>query len=593
MAFGLTINGFVAKRQSQIQSEIQDSLRSAFGQNINLLPESVFGQIVGIFSERESLVWELSEAVYSSQYPGGAEGVSVDNILALNALKRLAASPSRANVFLYGTPGTLIPAGSLIHVDGSATDQFSTDSDATIAAAIDCVQTVLFTAVPTSGHFKLSIVDPGGVTRTTGFMEWDDVAADLQTLIQALTGYGDATVTGSFTTGFTITFTGDSGEQPQNLMVSSANTLSSGSAVNVGVLMTTEGALAEIEVGVTCINTGPTYAPAGTLTEIDSAITGWESVNNPEDADVGTNTETDTEALLRRSQVLASNATGSLQGITAKVRGLDNVNNVVGFENTSIFQDFSTQFIDFSAIPTAGQFQIRLGGSPGDSTSLIDYNDTAADWETAIQAISGYEDVTVTGNITDGFVITFPVNFFGQPPALITNSTLVSGMDVVESEVSGGRPAKSFEIVVDGGDDDEIAQKIFDNKPAGIASFGNTGPIIVVDEDGFEHDIFFSRPTLVPIYIDITLDTNASFPADGVTRIQDEIVAIGEALTIGETVIVRGSDGLVGAFNDIPGITDYVLLVGKTASPSLDDNIPMQPEQRAQILAFNITVTVN
>jgi len=92
--FGLTSQGFVIKPQQQIVTELQTDLQGVFGQNINLNPESNFGQIVGIWSEREALIWQLALAVYSSQYPAGAEGTSVDNILALNNLRRALASPT-------------------------------------------------------------------------------------------------------------------------------------------------------------------------------------------------------------------------------------------------------------------------------------------------------------------------------------------------------------------------------------------------------------------------------------------------------------------------------------------------------------------
>src|SRR5271166_2706254 len=95
--YGVTPQGFVPKQQSTIISEIDSSLQGEFGANINLGPEAVFGQLVAIFSEREALLWQLGEAIYDSEYPAGAEGTSVDNILALNNLKRLPATPTITN----------------------------------------------------------------------------------------------------------------------------------------------------------------------------------------------------------------------------------------------------------------------------------------------------------------------------------------------------------------------------------------------------------------------------------------------------------------------------------------------------------------
>ena len=77
MAFGLTSSGFNPKRLIDIKTEIENELKATFGNSINLLPSSVLGQLVGIMSDREKELWELAEAVYNSQYPATAEGVTL------------------------------------------------------------------------------------------------------------------------------------------------------------------------------------------------------------------------------------------------------------------------------------------------------------------------------------------------------------------------------------------------------------------------------------------------------------------------------------------------------------------------------------
>ena len=47
MVYGLTDTGFIKKRQTDIETELEDKFRSAFGSEINLLPTSVFGQVIG------------------------------------------------------------------------------------------------------------------------------------------------------------------------------------------------------------------------------------------------------------------------------------------------------------------------------------------------------------------------------------------------------------------------------------------------------------------------------------------------------------------------------------------------------------------
>ena len=52
----------------------------------------------------------------------------------------------------------------------------------------------------------------------------------------------------------------------------------------------------------TAVNSGAIKADAGTLTIIDTPVTGWVSVTNPLDADLGQLEETDQEARIRYSQ---------------------------------------------------------------------------------------------------------------------------------------------------------------------------------------------------------------------------------------------------------------------------------------------------
>ncbi len=73
--FGLTIDGFNRKRLADIKAEKEAAFKLVFGDNINLNPQSNFGQIIGIESESESLVWELAEFTYNAFYPSTAQGV--------------------------------------------------------------------------------------------------------------------------------------------------------------------------------------------------------------------------------------------------------------------------------------------------------------------------------------------------------------------------------------------------------------------------------------------------------------------------------------------------------------------------------------
>lgn len=598
MAFGLTPTGFQPKQLQDIKTEIQQELSAAFGQNLDFLPESVFGQIVGIFSEREALIWQLGEAIYASQYPQGAEGTSVDNILALNNLRRLGATASKTaptdtdgtpGLILYGTPGTVIPAGSLISVLGTPSQQFAIDITVTIAAAQDDVQTLFFSNTPDVGNFQLSIVTPLLVTETTGLIPFSANAAAVQAAINALTGYADVTVTGSFTTGFIITFTLTSGNQFQNPFTIFSNTLQMGvNVTNINVVHTTSGHPAEVAASATATTTGPLFAPAGTLTVIDSPISGWAAVNNPLDVIPGTDIENDTQALERRNRLLAEQANGPIQSIVEKVLQVPGVQQALGFENRT---EAAVQVIGFSGVPVTGNFRIEF--TAGVLTGNIPFTATSSVVQAAINAVPGYSLVLVTGNFVTGFAIDFNGAKGGQPQPLVTvpfNTLGVTATPVF------GRPPKSFEIVAQGGDSTAIANAIYGAKPAGIETYGNV-TIDVTDAFGNLYPISFSRPTQVPIYVAITLITDLTssptpkFNVGSIPTIQEDIVDIGNAIPIGGLIIGFGSDGLIGAFNSVPGIVSYTLFFGESPGPVSNANIQLQPEQIAEFQTFLVSIS--
>src|SRR5690606_9047236 len=173
-----------------------------------------------------------------------------------------------------------------------------------------------------------------------------------------------------------------------------------------------------IEVEMVAEETGPIPAPAGTLTQIETPVVGWESVTNLEDAILGRHRETDEELRARREATLRAVGSGTFESLRASLLLLPGVQQVRLFENTSMETD------------------------------------------------------------------------------------------------AAGLPAKSFEAVIQGGDDETIFREIWLRKPAGILAHG-TEVGQVEDSQGFLHEVRFSRPVEVPIYISIKIRKGSAYPADG------------------------------------------------------------------------------
>ena len=470
MAFGVTADGFQAKRVEDIKKELEESFRTVFGSGINLNPRGPFGQIIGILSEREGEIWELTEDVYNGFFPQNAQGVGVDNALSLVGLTRKASTNSIATLRFFGTAGTVIPIDTQVSRSDDSTVVFDTeDNTGTILAGTgtDEVQDIAFSAVPDSGSFTL---DFGG--QITAAILFSDSAAAVEAALEALSniGVGNVAVTGSYAAGFTVTFQAVLGEAPQVLLIVNSNTLLIGATpVTVTPSETTPGVLPSVDLEASATETGEIDAPAGTLDTLDTGpIAGFDSVTNPLDAELGSDVESDPDAKSRRNDSIANPGNATLVAIRAKLLELDDVVAVNIFENTSII-------------------------------------------------------------------------------------------------ILNGRPAKSYEAVIQGGDDDEIGETMWETKPAGIRQFGSTS-VVVKDSQGFDRTQFFSRPSAVTIYVEIDLTTDASFPIDGLDQVKAAVLAYGDALNISDDVIVFPQ--LLCSFSSVPGIIDVVIRIGVAIIPA-------------------------
>lgn len=133
-----------------------------------------------------------------------------------------------------------------------------------------------------------------------------------------------------------------------------------------------------------------------------------------------------------------------------------------------------------------------------------------------------------------------------------------------------GLPAHSFEAVVIGGLDQAVADKIFEVKPAGIETHGNTFAT-VIDDNGDGQTMYFSRPTTKYAWIKVTVDslyTEEALAPTTEQAIKDAVLAQGASLNIGEDIILQRFIGpIYEAVRGLGGITieaDLTALPGDT-----------------------------
>jgi len=163
-----------------------------------------------------------------------------------------------------------------------------------------------------------------------------------------------------------LTFTGTDGTTiPSGTIVSHVNSqeqfITESSAVISG---------GSINIEAYSSNIGIIEASAGTLTEIETPITGVSSVTNLDDANVGSERETDVELRARRLRSLAISSQSTVDSLYSVISNLDFVTQATVLEN-------DTDITDSNGLPPHSVQIIAVGGLDEDIGNAIWLNKPA------------------------------------------------------------------------------------------------------------------------------------------------------------------------------------------------------------------------
>lgn len=174
----------------------------------------------------------------------------------------------------------------------------------------------------------------------------------------------------------------------------------------------------------------------------------------------------------------------------------------------------------------------------------------------------------------------------------LINTEGVTEVTIYENDTSvvdnNGVPAHSFLPIVVGGLSPEIANSIWENKPIGILSYGNT-TVTINDQNGFPHAVSFSRPNPVVVYITMNITTDSNFPENGEDAIRSALIQyFQDNLGTGDDVIYSR---LYTPINTIPGHQVESLQIGTTPNPTGTANIVIPFDSIASLSSINISIT--
>jgi len=475
---GFSDEGFTPKRLQQIRTELEESFRVTFGNDIRTDVDSVTGQLIGLLAKREANLWEMADLVANSRNPSSATGVFLDRANEFVAVPRLAATTTTVTCVCSGTPGTTIPSGSLV-TRSSTDDDFESvqAKDIDTSSAIDAVVEVTVA----SDNTHSIIINGVSASYTANSDDKATIAAQLRDSVNATAQPVTATVNSDDE----VVLQSDDTETPYTISVTSDLTI------------LTVGSPIEFQA----VNAGPIRAPALSITEIGTAVAGWDEVINYIGGVSGRVEESDSEYRARRRSALGTLGGSTDEAITARIQQVDNVSYVRTFSNRT----------------------------------------------NSVDALS--------------------------------------------------RPAKSFEVVVDGGANSEIAETIFNTQPAGIESYGTTTEN-VIDSTGNTQTVSFSRPETVFVWVraEIELYEEEMFPVDGISLVGQEIVQYAaNEYVVGKDVIRQR---LARPIYNIEGIGNVTLSLATSLSPGtepspssyLEQNIDINDRQRAEVTLDRVTV---
>lgn len=180
--------------------------------------------------------------------------------------------------------------------------------------------------------------------------------------------------------------------------------------------------------------------------------------------------------------------------------------------------------------------------------------------------------------------------------AEVDGVTAVSVYENRQNEEVDGLPAHSFECVVDGGIDQDVADKIWELKPAGIETFGNVTKT-VTDDNGDGQDAIFSRTVnkFAWVIVNVTDYYGEESPLSTADAIRTAIIdGYAANLNPGEDIITQRIFGPI--YSATEGIGSMIIQTAVTDSISgtptySTNNISIGRAEKAVFDVTRITVT--
>jgi len=191
----------------------------------------------------------------------------------------------------------------------------------------------------------------------------------------------------------------------------------------------------------------------------------------------------------------------------------------------------------------------------------------------------------------------FSVVSGGTPNSMYDNLITINNVTSVKIKENTTRvtdsdllPPNSFQVVIDGGNTDEIAQAIWENKPSGIQAWSlfsatESVQIDIRDYNNQQHFVQFRRPSTLYTFavINYTQYTEEVLTSNAEEAMAESISSDVNALTIGQDIIPKRF--YQGIYDNVQGLENVEIMVATT----LDLLLP--PSYPADYVSATVAVT--
>jgi uncharacterized phage protein gp47/JayE len=362
---------------------------------------------------------------------------------------------------------------------------------------------------------------------------------------------------------------------------------------------------AAISVAAESENYGPVNGYAHTIDQIDTPVSGWSAaVGIPSGA-------TETFALSDGQTLTVKIDDGSVQTATFNTGDFIDIANATAAEVAAVL---NTDITGAAATPSDGT--VFLESDTNGPGSAVEVTGGTANGQLAYKTdrFAGLnQDDAELGRLqeTDTELRVRRERLIRQAgagtlPSILATVAAVDGVTqsfalentTLVTDVNG-LPAKSFEIIASGGADAAIAQAIYDTKPAGIETYRDPGAngrtVAIADTQGNSHDIDFSRPTEVRIYVEVDVTVEPTVFGGGDIEAGQQLVR--QALAEESTFLAVGEDMVILRFQcvalGVPGVLDVTSIKLDDVTPPVNTaNFVLQVREIGSIDSGDVTVNV-